>query len=286
MFSRRRGIEVLGALLLIAGLAICLASPSNSQAATEKTHKQKSELKLAVERSTKPTIFYRAQSKAKFRYRIRGNSARNLKIKVTRRKGAKTVKSFTRKRVEPGGVHQVSWSGTKRGGSFAGKGPYFFQVQTLGGKRADRNKAKGDRNFRLYSHKFPLRTRHSYGDGFGAGRGHDGQDLFANCGSKIVAAHAGRVTYVDFQAGAAGHYVVISGDHTKLDYTYVHMRGRGIKVHEGEYVSTGETIGKVGESGDAVGCHLHFELWQGPWYRGGHPRSDVDAAVRRWDRWS
>ena len=30
-------------------------------------------------------------------------------------------------------------------------------------------------------------------------------------------------------------------------------------------------IGVVGETGDATACHLHFELWLGKWYRGGHP---------------
>src|SRR5688572_10389369 len=40
---------------------------------------------------------------------------------------------------------------------------------------------------------FPLPSEHKYGDGFGAGRGHDGQDLFAKCGRKLVAVNRGRI---------------------------------------------------------------------------------------------
>lgn len=281
MFSRRRAVELVGAVLLIAGLAICLTSPGAAQA-----KQKKQTLKLAVERTSPSTIFYRGHAKAKFKYRIAGHGSRNLRIEVVRRAGAKVIKSWSRKAVQPGEVRKIRWSGTTHEGSFAGKGPYFFRVQSKGGMRADRSKAKGSRTVKLYSNKFPVRARHSYGDGYGAGRGHDGQDIFARCGSPLQAAHSGRVTNVRFQPGGAGHYVVISGEKTSLDYTYMHLRGRGIKVREGQYVNAGDAIGKVGESGDARGCHLHFELWRGAWYGGGHPSRDVGRVTHRWDRWS
>ena len=64
-----------------------------------------------------------------------------------------------------------------------------------------------------HAYVFPLQARHSYGDGFGAGRDHQGQDVFAKCGSKLVAARSGRVQTVDSH-GSAGNYIVIDGNST------------------------------------------------------------------------
>ena len=57
---------------------------------------------------------------------------------------------------------------------------------------------------------FPIRGKHTYGDGLGAGRGHDGQDLMAKCGKPVVAVWPGRVQMIDYH-GAAGNYVVVDG---------------------------------------------------------------------------
>ena len=290
MLSRRRGVELLGALLLIGVLALCLNGPSSARAqgsdSAPAVEKKRPPLRLAVERTSPASVFYRAKANARFAYRLAGKQARSIKIQAVRRRGAEVIKSWERRNVAPGGVHKIKWSGTKRGGAFAGKGRYFFRVKTRSGHLADRSKAKGNRNFRLHAFKFPLRARHDYGDGFGAGRGHDGQDIFARCGSELQAAHAGRVTKVGFDAGGGGHYVVINGEHSSLDTVYMHLRGHGIKAREGRRVQAGQRIGKVGESGNAVGCHLHFELWQGAYFAGGHPRRDVGSILHKWDRWS
>jgi murein DD-endopeptidase MepM/ murein hydrolase activator NlpD len=130
------------------------------------------------------------------------------------------------------------------------------------------------------SNVFPVRAKHSYGDGFGADRGHEGQDIMARCGKPIVAARSGRVKYRGFDGGA-GNYLVINGKNTDRDYMYAHLRRRS-PFHEGERVRIGEEIGAVGQSGNAVGCHLHFELWRGDW--NGQP--DVTRKLKLWDSWS
>ena len=130
---------------------------------------------------------------------------------------------------------------------------------------------------------FPVRARHSYGDGLGAGRGHQGQDILADCDKRVVAARAGRVRVKDFQASGAGNFVVVRRAGKGTDDVYMHMKRR-LAVREGERIGAGDPIGKVGSTGRSSACHLHFEIWSSPgWYEGGSPR-DPEPRLRRWDR--
>ena len=131
---------------------------------------------------------------------------------------------------------------------------------------------------------FPVRAKHSYGDGLGAGRGHQGQDIFARCGKPVVTAKRGRVKLVDYD-GAAGNYVVIAGRRKAKDTVYMHLKAPS-KLREGSRVQAGENVGRVGTTGRATGCHLHFEMWSNPgWYEGGNP-IDPKPSLKRWDRQS
>ena len=130
---------------------------------------------------------------------------------------------------------------------------------------------------------FPVRASHSYGDGLGAGRNHQGQDILADCGKRIVAARAGRVRVKDFQASGAGNFVVVRRAGKRTDDVYMHMKRR-VAVREGARVEAGDLIGRVGSTGRSTACHLHFEIWSSPgWYEGGDPR-DPEPKLRRWDR--
>ena len=130
---------------------------------------------------------------------------------------------------------------------------------------------------------FPVRARHSYGDGLGAGRNHQGQDILAACDRRIVAARAGRVRVKDYQASGAGNFVVVRRAGKRTEDVYMHMKRR-LAVSEGERVEAGDLIGRVGSTGRSSACHLHFEIWSAPgWYKGGSPR-DPEPKLRRWDR--
>ena len=119
---------------------------------------------------------------------------------------------------------------------------------------------------------FPIRGAHNYGTavnryGAPSGRNHQGQDVLADCGTRLVAAHAGRVSTVD-SGGDTGNYLVIqSTDST--DMVYMHMRSLAL-VREGQNVTAGQLVGYVGQTGNASACHLHFELWTPHWWDGGH----------------
>ena len=135
---------------------------------------------------------------------------------------------------------------------------------------------------------FPVRGPHDFGSSgahFGAGRGgrsHQGQDVFARCGTPLVAARGGRVQFAGHQS-SAGNYIVIDGSAPDWDYVYMHLVSRPT-LAKGTRVAAGQQIGQVGDTGNAHGCHLHFELWRAPgWYEGGRP-FDPLPALRAWDR--
>jgi murein DD-endopeptidase MepM/ murein hydrolase activator NlpD len=136
-------------------------------------------------------------------------------------------------------------------------------------------------------YRFPLPGPHSYGDGFGAprdGHTHQGVDVFGACGSPLIAAHTGVVQAKAFQ-GSAGNYVVIDGAGVKQDYFYAHLK-KPAAVAKGQEVTTGQFVGLVGMTGNATGCHLHFEIWTGAgWYSGGKP-IDPLATLQYWDSFS
>ena len=150
-----------------------------------------------------------------------------------------------------------------------------------------RGQARSGARYKRRRHVFPVRGSHRYGypgSRFGAPRGdhtHQGQDIAADRGTKLVAVHSGKVAYRQYQAGGAGHYLVIYG-RDRSDSVYVHMPRPGT-VSPGDRVLAGEVIGRVGSTGDSTGPHLHFELWTRHWYDGGRPYDPL-TKLRRWDR--
>ena len=166
----------------------------------------------------------------------------------------------------------VSWDGITDSGEVAPNGEYEFRAGSSGDSAA----------FEQYDHIFPVNGKHKYGDGLGAGRNHQGQDVFADCGTKLVAARAGKVEISDSHS-AAGNYIVIDGKKTGTDHAYMHLQEPSLFA-EGDKVKTGEAIGHVGESGNASGCHLHFEVWDSGYQEG--KVGDPTTPLKEWDEYS
>ncbi len=136
---------------------------------------------------------------------------------------------------------------------------------------------------------FPVVGPHSYGDAanrFGAGRVghiHQGQDVLASEGTPVVAPMAGTIITTGYQASAAGWYVA---EHTAstFDFFFAHCQAGSLAVSTGEAVRAGQALCKVGQTGDATGPHLHFEMWVGGWQAaGGHP-VDPLPYLAAWER--
>jgi murein DD-endopeptidase MepM/ murein hydrolase activator NlpD len=124
---------------------------------------------------------------------------------------------------------------------------------------------------------FPVQGLHNYGGPgarFGAprnGHTHQGQDIIAACGTPLVSVMNATVQYAGYQASGAGNYVVLDNNGTADDFVYMHLATPAYVSTVGAPVAAGQQIGVVGQTGDASGCHLHFEYWQGDWYGGGQP---------------
>jgi murein DD-endopeptidase MepM/ murein hydrolase activator NlpD len=236
------------------------------------------------ELTAKPrTVYFYGTKKPKVRFMFSNTEPTDVRIDVVNRKTDEIVDSFVKEAQEPFAVHRARWDG-RIARRAAPKGSYKFRV----GPQSGTMESSSDARFKYRPFKFPIRGRHTYGDGIGApraGHTHQGQDVFAACGTKLVAARGGRVQYRAYHS-SAGYYVVIDGKKTRHDYVYMHLK-KASPAHKGERVRTGEKIGAVGESGNASGCHLHFEEWSAPgWYEGGSFMAAVTKHLKKWDRWS
>jgi hypothetical protein len=233
--------------------------------------------------------FLGSQRGVVFSYRLGGSSPADVDVNLIRQSDGAVVQSWAQPQVAPGEVRTIKWTGVVND-EVQAEGRYAFRAVVHSGSATTANAAPDDANrdaFDFYGHFFPVRGRHDYGgpaDRFGAARSghtHQGQDVMAACGTKLVAAQGGTVKYTAFQA-AAGYYIVIPGvDGT--DNAYMHLAGP-TPFTEGDTVFTGQQIGVVGDTGDATACHLHFEIWTAPgWYDGGHV-IDPLPALQAWDR--
>jgi murein DD-endopeptidase MepM/ murein hydrolase activator NlpD len=96
--------------------------------------------------------------------------------------------------------------------------------------------------------------------------GHYAIDIAATYGTKVVAAARGTVIFSGWKNNGGGWQVWISHG-SGLYTTYNHMSA--LTVSGGQSVARGQQVGRVGQSGDATGPHLHFEVWIGPIWNGG-----------------
>lgn len=107
------------------------------------------------------------------------------------------------------------------------------------------------------SHAFPLLAKPEYGDGIGAGRGHEGQDMFAPAGTPEVAV-TDAVVIETGDSGGRGNYASIYDPTVNRTYNYFHMLEPAM-VAAGDHVRAGQQLGKLGCTGSCWGDHLHFE---------------------------
>jgi len=267
-------------------------SPSGTPAASPST----GALTLVAGKTAPRKSFYFGYRYPRLSYTIGSTQPENdLRIDVVDSAGA-VVKTFYRENVAPDVESKVRWDGTTNEGRPARNGRYTFRISpqspsaTAPAARKASSSTTLSLGFAFYGYAFPILGAHEFGMSagrFGAARSghtHQGQDVMAACGLTLVAARGGRVQMSTWD-DAAGNYVVIDGKGTGNDFMYAHL-AEPSPLSEGDTVRTGQPIGIVGETGDAQGCHLHFEIWGAPgWYEGGSP-FDPLPLLQKWDAYS
>ncbi len=98
----------------------------------------------------------------------------------------------------------------------------------------------------------------------GFSNSHPAIDIHIDHGTNVLAADAGVVTYSGY-GGTQGNYLILH--HGTFWTLYLHNSEH--LVRQGERVSRGQVIAKVGATGRAFGPHLHFEV-------------RVDDGTRKW----
>ena len=198
------------------------------------------------------------------------------------------VRSFSLAFSGPG-TQQVSWDGWTTSAAVP-DGIYRFKVADRRPRRGP-DQRRGDRPLRHAQPGLPVPGPHSFGGAgsrFGAPRAghiHQGQDVAAACGLKLVAPELSQVTTTAYQASGAGYYLVLHGIISGTDYVFMHMK-KPSWAAVGTEIRAGQGIGKVGTTGSSTGCHLHFERWSAPgWYRGGSAYDPLPE-LTYWDSYS
>jgi len=87
--------------------------------------------------------------------------------------------------------------------------------------------------------------------------GHTGVDLVNGCGTPMVAARSGTVSFAGWHDGMGGNMVYINHS-SSYQTRYAHLSR--VTARYGQSVRAGQLIGYVGQTGAALGCHLHYEV--------------------------
>jgi murein DD-endopeptidase MepM/ murein hydrolase activator NlpD len=241
-----------------------------------------------VSLAVSPGIAYSDGPRAQVRFVVRGGvQPVRVTLLVVRRGTTAPALRLDLGAQPRGRVVTVRWSpGSMRGGSYVVR----LLARDRRGARSRVGRTSAATSLTVHDARFPVAGPHSFGNAdnrYGApraGHTHAGQDILADEGTPLVAVRGGTVISTG-SGGAAGNYVTLHGNGTGRDYFYAHLRSGTTLVSEGQHVLTGQVIGQVGQTGDATAPHLHFEIWEGGWWAGGHTIDPLPDLLR-WDAWS
>lgn len=103
------------------------------------------------------------------------------------------------------------------------------------------------------------RLRDSFTSPRSGGRTHNAIDIAAPTGTPLVAVVDGVISRKHWNA-LGGHTLYLTSADGRYDFYYAHLDRYADGIEIGTRVRRGQTIGMVGETGNARGPHLHFQV--------------------------
>lgn len=114
---------------------------------------------------------------------------------------------------------------------------------------------------------------------------HTGVDFGAPEGTELKACVSG-VVAATRKSVSWGNTIIIMDPETHLFFRYAHMQELS-PLKQGAEVSAGQTVGKLGNTGDSTGAHLHFEIFcpiNDNDFMGTYFLSYKDATASTWEK--
>ena len=93
---------------------------------------------------------------------------------------------------------------------------------------------------------------------------HLGYDIANATGTSVVAAADGYVSFAGVMGGY-GNVVILTHSINGQTHATVYAHLNSINVTLSEFVSQGQQVGGMGNTGRSTGTHVHFEVHVGPW---------------------
>ncbi|WP_405389548.1 M23 family metallopeptidase [Streptomyces sp. NBC_01102] len=129
-------------------------------------------------------------------------------------------------------------------------------------EEAARKKAEAERlaklaaSYALPTSSYTITTTYGQAGSMWSSGYHTGLDFAAPTGTPIKAVHSGTVKSAGWSGSYGYHTVLVLDDGTEVSYSHQ----SSMDVTAGQKVSTGDTIGRVGSTGNSTGPHLHLEV--------------------------
>lgn len=108
---------------------------------------------------------------------------------------------------------------------------------------------------------YPINSHfgHRHLQGESRARMHQGIDIAAPIGTVVMASASGVVTATGYDGGYGNYVEILHPNGLRTFYAHLSR----IEVRRGHQVGSGDTIGRVGNTGYSTGPHLHFEVRRG-----------------------